>query len=323
MLDLPPVMLMQVSDPVALASAVRNASLTPCQLSAHPAPSLMARVACENVCLDFVALGPAMLFHGAMPEDCYTLVFVIECQRRGRSFNFSTDHNDGYMGFFPPGGNLDAYTPEGYSNASLTVPSSVFLATLQRLFPEIPEKILSQGGGMRIGPAEQSTLRKLLSSVMEGIQNPSQPLNGKMERKMLEPALLDAFIMALRSGCDALVPHPGIRIERRLKRLRQARDYLADRLHEPVRLTSLCKELNLSRRGVELLFQDSMGIGPTAYIRHQRLHGVRRSLQAGPAAAGVVKKSALHWGFWHMGHFSREYRTLFGESPSQTVNRHR
>jgi AraC-like DNA-binding protein len=314
-----PVVSLQVVDPEALAAAVRNANFQPCQLSLRPSSSKLARVMCENVCLDFASLGPAMLFSGSMPKDCYTLIFVTECSKKGRSFNFAVEHNDGYMGFFPPGGMLDAYTPEGYANASLTVPSPVFLDAIERLFPEIPDDVLKRGAGMRIAAAEQSRLRGLLSAVMNRIDDPSAPLIEDVARKHLEKELLDTFLMALRCGCGALVPQPGLRVEGRLRRFRQAREFLSDRLHEPVTLTDLCHELSLSRRGVELLFQDSLGIGPNTFIRHQRLHGVRRALRDAPPVAGVVKESALRWGFWHMGHFAREYRFLFGESPSRTL----
>lgn len=77
----------------------------------------------------------------------------------------------------------------------------------------------------------------------------------------------------------------------------------------------------MSSRGVELLFHDSLGIGPSAFIRHQRLHGVRRELLATAPEPGVVKKLALEWGFWHMGHFSQNYRQLFGETPTATLGR--
>lgn len=318
---LPPVISQQVLDPEALAAAIRNANFQPCQLSVRPSPSRLARVMCQSICLDFASLGPAMLFSGTMPKDVYTLVFVTECPEKGRSFNFAVEHNDGYMGFFPPGGMLDAYTPEGYANATLTVPSAVFLAAVERSFPEIPEGVLTRGAGMRIGAMEQARLRGLLSAVMAGIEDPAEPLAGDAARNHLEPDLLEAFLSALRDGCGSLVPSPGLRIEGRLRRLRQARDYVSGRLHLPVCVTDLCGELSLSRRGVELLFQASLGIGPGAFIRHQRLHGVRRALRAAAPVAGVVKESALQWGFWHMGHFSREYRSLFGESPSETLVR--
>jgi len=316
-----PVVSQRILDPEALAAVIRNADFQPCQLSIGSSPSWIARVMCENVCLDFASLGPAMLFSGVMPKDCYTLVFVTDCQRKGRSFNFAVEHNDGYMGFFPPGGILDAYTPEGYANATLTVPSEVFLSAVERSFPEIPEGILKRGGAMRIGASEQSRLRGLLSTVAAGIEDPAGPLASEVARKQLESCLLDAFLNALRGGCESLVPSPGQRVEGRLRRLRQARDFLSNRIHQPVSLTDLCRELNLSRRGVELLFHDSMGIGPAAFIRHQRLHGVRRTLKSAMPVAGVVKQTAFAWGFRHMGHFAHEYRTLFGESPSCTLSR--
>ena len=60
-----------------------------------------------------------------MPDDSYTLVFVLDCPGGGRNFTFSIEHPDGWLGFFPPGRELDAYTPEGYCHATLTVPREV------------------------------------------------------------------------------------------------------------------------------------------------------------------------------------------------------
>jgi AraC-like DNA-binding protein len=319
--NLPSVVSQRILDPAALAAAIRDADFAPCQLSARPSPSRLARVTCPRVCLDFASLGPAMLFSGSMAGDGYTLVFVTACPEKGRSFNFAVEHNDGYMGFFPPGGALDAYTPEGYANATLTVPTAVFEAAVERLFPEIPAGVLNCGAGMRIGAAEQARLRGLLLAVMDGVEDPSAPLVGEAVRSQLESDLLDAFLAALRSGCESLVPRPGLRIEGRLRRLKQARDYLREHLHKSPSITALCSEIGMSRRGVELVFQDSLGIGPNAYLRHQRLHGARRALKAAPRVSGVVKQTAFAWGFWHLGHFAREYRELFGESPSATLSR--
>ena len=319
----PPIVSQKVHDPESLAAAVRNTNLQACQLSGRPLPSLIARLMCQRVCLDYASLGPAMLFSGSMPQDFYTLVFVTECPENGRSFNFATEHTDGFMGFFPPGVMLDAYTPEGYANATLTIPTTVFLASVEQQFPEIPSGVLKRGACVRIGLPEQTRLRGLLSSVRTGMEHETEPLADVMVRKPLENALLDAFLTALRSGCGSMVPDPRKRIEGRLRRLRQARDYMADNLHQPILLEDLCSVLGMSRRGVEVLFRDSLRIGPSAFLRHQRLHGVRRALMSATPSHGVVKETALSWGFWHMGHFSHEYQVLFGERPSMTLARQR
>lgn len=323
MVEMSPIMSQSILDPEALAGAIHNATFLPCQLSTKPSPSNLTRVMCPEVCLDLVSLGAAMLFTGTMPEGCYTLVFVTECERKGRSFNFAVQHNEGYMGFFPPGGVVDAYTPEGYANATLTVSVPIFESAVARLFPEIPDNVLKQGAGMRIGEAEQAQLRRLLQWVKNGADDPTAPLMGEAARRQLGIDLLEVFLTALRSGCESLVPPPGLRVAGRLRRLRKARDFLTDHLHEPISLHILCSEMGMSKRGVELLFQDSMGIGPNTYLRHQRLHSVRRALHAAPFAPSVVKQVAMAWGFWHMGHFAREYRGLFRENPSVTVTRRR
>lgn len=312
---------LQVLTPEALATAIRSATFETCQLSSGPAPSRLARLLCPGVCLDFMELGPAMLFTGVMPADCYTLIFVTKCSQPGRAFNFATEHTDGYMGFFPPGGELDAFTPEGYANATLTVPTATFLHAIERGAPEIPDRILKQGAGMRIGNATQKKLRGLLSAVMMGIEDPAAPFSSLPARCVVEAELLVAFVETLRNGLENLVARPKRRTTGKLQRLRQARDFIQTTAHDPLHIEEVSHALGMSPRGVEALFQDSLGIGPNAYIRHTRLHGVRRELLKAAPRPGIVKELAIRWGFWHMGHFSASYRSLFGENPSATLAR--
>ena len=308
-----------VVNPEQLASAIRSADFEPFQLSAKPLLSRLARLTGPNACLDFAELGPAMLFTGAMPVDCYTLVFVTHCPVKGHSFNFATEHLDGYMGFFPPGGLLDAYTPQGYANATLTVPAEKFHEALDKWFPEIPDGMLKRGAGMRIGEVEQQRLRLLLSTALEGIRDPAGPFSDGWARREMEEMLLESFLIALRSGAGGLVPSPNSRVVGRLKHLREAREFIRSSARGPIRLEDVSEALGMSARGVEVLFRSSVGVGPTAYIRHERLHAVRRALLTVKPGPGVIKETAMQWGFWHMGHFSKNYRQLFGESPMETL----
>ena len=62
------------------------------------------------------------------------------------------------------------------------------------------------------------------------------------------------------------------------------------------------------------------GMSLHRYLRLWRLWHVRQILLAG---TNSVKASALAFGFWHMGEFSRSYRLQFGESPSDTLAKSR
>ncbi len=308
-------------DPEMLITAIRDAHLEPCLLGSSPAPSRLARLMCPRVCLDFATLGPALHFTGEMARACYTLVFVLACPEKGRSFNFSFEHTDGYMGFFPPGGALDAVTPEGYANATLTVPVAEFHAALERHFPEAPEKVLKSGAAMQIGLDEQARLRGLLARLEKSLWRSPESFAAASIRRQVERELLAAFLAALRSGCADLAPPPTNRVGGRLRRLRQAREFLAAHTHEPIYLDDLCTALGLTRRGVEKLFHDLLGLSPIAYLRHRRLHGARRALLQAMPASGAVKHAAIEWGFLHQGHFAHDYRALFGEGPGETLVR--
>ena len=142
----PPVAL-QVRGPekLAAAGAIRGANLETCQLDTQCAGfSQVARVICPQTCLDLATLGPTMLFTGAMPQQHYTLVFAIAGNKGGTEiagietgYNFkrATEHFEGYMNVFAPGGAVDAITASGYTGAALTVPVEVFHSAARKSFP--------------------------------------------------------------------------------------------------------------------------------------------------------------------------------------------
>lgn len=316
----PVVRVFRTSDPERLVEGLQGADLHPCQLSHHPAVSELVRVMLPGACLDMVQFGPGMLFTGFMPRDCYTLIFILACPRPGRVFNFDIEHTEGYLGFFPPGARLDATTPAGYRNASLTLPAADLHAGLDARGVVLPDSLFTFGSGLRVGREAQRPLIALAATVREMISDPSQPLSRPAVRRQLEGSLRRAFINALvDGGCSHLEPETRLRVVRRHRKLRQARDYLAAHAHEPVYLDELCVATGVCRRAMENIFHDFLGLSPTAYLRHVRLHGVRHELLQAAPEVGLVKRVALGWGFWHLSHFAQEYFALFGESPSDTL----
>lgn len=253
-----------------------------------------------------------------MSPACYTLVFVTACPEPGRSLNFSAEHGDGYIGFFPPGGLLDAMTPEGYANATLTITSDAFHVAQTRHFPEMPESLLNGGAGLLVGAPEQARLRGLLAELKHVIAKASDVFASASARQRLESDLVAAFLAALRSAWQQCVPTRKPRVVKRLRRLRQANDFITEHLGQPLYLDDLCAELDLTPRAVENLFRDLLGVNPITYLRQRRLHAARQVLRESAASPGVVKHVALEFGFWHQGRFARDYRALFGERPGET-----
>ncbi len=312
---------MQIDGPEMLTEAIRNAHIDPRLLDARPGRSRIARVPFNRTCLDLVSLDSPFRFTGAMPKDAYTLIFILACPETGHAFNFPASHTDGFLGLFAPGGDLDAITPSGYANATLTVAVDEFHAAMTLVCPELPDRALAEGLAMRVGAAEQARLRTLIAAVEREIWDPRSFARDPWIYLDLERDLIHAFLDCVRSGVGAVVAAPRQCVTRRHRKLRLVEEFIEANATAGIDIGQLCAVADLSHRGLENLFGDFVGMGPMAYLKRHRLHLARRALIDHGPAVGIVKRVALDHGFWHLGHFAESYLGLFGEGPVQTANR--
>lgn len=97
----------------------------------------------------------------------------------------------------------------------------------------------------------------------------------------------------------------------------RAREYMMAHCDSPPSILDVCKYAGASRRKLQYCFQETLGINPISYLRVLRLNGAHHDLLEG---ATTVQDTAYHWGFWHLSRFANDYRQLFGEYPSTTLN---
>src|SRR5690349_20941352 len=102
-----------------------------------------------------------------------------------------------------------------------------------------------------------------------------------------------------------------------------AEEHLCTRPSRPIYVDDLCKLLGVAPRKLHRAFIAARGMSPGMYLKRQRLIMVRQALESAGPKAPLVKSAALDHGFWHLGHFARDYRDLFGEAPSETLARTR
>ncbi len=309
---------LDVTDPEELVEAIRGSRIDACLLGRRPGVSQLERVQLPRTCLDTIRVTSPLLATGEMPADCYTLIYVTECPQAGHSFNFSTRHGPGYIGFFAPGGVIDAFVPADYANATLTIPKKLLLHELATRFPEMPADWLENGAGFAIPEPSRRRIGALLAA--RGKMDETDPgwLAEAMARRAFEEELIAVFMEALRETWSRPGGTASASLRKRYGALRRIRDHIADQRGTPLRLDELCAVSGMSRRGVEYLCKEVFGIGIHAFMRCHRLHGARRSILTSHPEPGLVKRTALEWGFWHLGRFSADYRSLFGEFPSET-----
>ena len=100
--------------------------------------------------------------------------------------------------------------------------------------------------------------------------------------------------------------------------LRKAMSILMDPECLPITIAQLCKEVPTSQSTLKRLFLAEFGVTPKTYIRARCLSGARDELSRAQPGIFIVDV-ANRWGFWHMGQFAHDYRSMFSELPSETL----
>ena len=124
---------------------------------------------------------------------------------------------------------------------------------------------------------------------------------------------------------DSLPPIPdkkGKLLRNSSKRIRAAKrvsEYLQTHSRELPDMQTLCKVGEVSERSLQNGFIDYIGITPIQYLRIVRLNGVHQDLLRSCESNTTVTRIAVSWGFIELGRFSREYKLLFQQLPSETL----
>ncbi|QCP54280.1 helix-turn-helix domain-containing protein [Trinickia violacea] len=100
--------------------------------------------------------------------------------------------------------------------------------------------------------------------------------------------------------------------------VRRSREIVLAGGAEPVTVLDLCRILRVSRRTLQNSFQQVAKMTPLGYLRAIRLSEVRRALMSSPREALSIGDAAARFGFFHLSHFTADYKSLFGELPSDT-----
>jgi len=219
----------------------------------------------------------------------------------------------------------------GASRASIwlsTSGPSAFLSVtadarrLARDFPNAPDaRVLMESGGdtcLERNDFFARRLREYLRWLSRDSTKSSGFLQRVSARAMVKRALLPLLADALGRRSGATVERSPS-LNRRVAAVRVCEAYMREHLDKTVTLIDLSVTSGLRLRSLINAFQAVTGFSPMAYFKRERLGGVRQALQRPHPTRTRVIDVATSWGFWHMGHFTADYREMFGESPSETL----
>jgi AraC family ethanolamine operon transcriptional activator len=215
----------------------------------------------------------------------------------------------GQVALCPEGLVLEGKTSEGVSLCCMDVSTD--------LLPD-------QGRGLRAvrvlaDPARSHQLRDVIHCGLSALTSLDTIANYPAAVTEFKSALGDLlWQMGAQQAGAQLKRANGHTSDRTMQIFRRAREYIHVGLADGISIVALCAAIGVSRRALESVFRSVLGTGPGHYVRTLQLNQVRRDLLSSPDSDVSIGAIAARRGIWHWSRFSRDYRLMFGELPSQT-----
>jgi AraC family transcriptional regulator, ethanolamine operon transcriptional activator len=228
-------------------------------------------------------------------------------------------YRPGMVGTYAGGADLLRVGSRPTSFATLVLPSD----SVEKLLEPTAESRLLQPGGFALLQA-RPTFWDQAKRIIIAARATASTMPGAFEAEQPRRALRDAL---LKAAHDLVSPEPDLKIcIPRSTRARQriviiADEYLRAHIDRPIYTEELCDALVVSASSLTEAFKAVFGVSPHRFLKLRRMSMVRAALRPYEGPMPLVKSVALSHGFWHLGQFAHDYRSTFGEMPSETLAR--
>jgi len=219
---------------------------------------------------------------------------------------------------FDASGGFEAISQPGFKVFTFAVPVVMLMDSADVLGIPDAENISSGDNTLELTPSTTRALRQHMRQLKCAATSDPGMLDSSEFIHELEYALPGRLmeIIALSRGT---FKRPALRT--RHIALKKAVDHINVSPDTVINVNDLCRITGVSERTLQYAFKEYFGISPKRYLMHVRLNAVRKALSRARPGEVTITDMAHRFGFWHMGQFAADYRLLFSELPSETLNK--
>jgi AraC family ethanolamine operon transcriptional activator len=168
-----------------------------------------------------------------------------------------------------------------------------------------------------LSPDAASAIRLMLMAVSAEAMRDMRTLEQCSEEVALLASTLTQTVVLAMAGAGAEAHSIPRRADTRMKVVKRAIEFMRAHLNEDIGIAEICVAACASRRSLQYCFEEFMHTTPLAYLRVLRLNEARRALKA--RADQPITALANELGFASASHFTRHYKLMFDELPSETL----
>src|SRR5450830_885350 len=256
--------------------------------------------------------------NGLLPEDVIAVGVPLQFSGNGLFCGSACNHQS--MHIFSGKNGFEFFSPTQLVMAGISVKRDALLNTLNAEDAELALRHISQANLLHLDNARTNAVRDFMAGAFAMIHQHPQLLQSTQNSSSLSQSVVSLLTECLVDSADSpdkAMQHSAMTNAKCWNIIAETRELVRKNADMPVSVAEVCQQLGISRRTLQYCFQNLLNTTPMAYLRAERLNGVRAMLRT----ENSVTEAAAHWGFWHFGHFSQEYKKMFGELPSVTFKR--
>lgn len=170
---------------------------------------------------------------------------------------------------------------------------------------------------MELVSSQVESWRRLIDMLIVESDRDENMLKSPIVRVHFEQALVSALLFGqpnnytdeLQQPVRPIAPHY----------VKRAEAYILDHVAEAFSMVDLAQHVGVSTRALNQGFKNFRNVSPLAFLKSVRLERVRAELKTASPDRPTVTEIAMRWGFTHLGRFTADYRSRYGELPSETL----
>jgi len=219
------------------------------------------------------------------------------------------------------------YNPDSYLLCSLPLPieseiksastAAPLLGLVLRFDPSVAGAILLEmdeyvawpdsSSQPAIAPCPMSSgVHRAITRLLEAVASP-------MERRILGPGLQREFLFEVLRGENGHLLREFVLRDSRAHRVSRVVSYLEKNFRENLDIKRIAQQAGMSPSALHDHFKRTTSLSPMQFVKRMRLHEARALLLGGRGAS----ETAFEVGYSSPSQFSREFRRMFGQSPSR------
>lgn len=170
-------------------------------------------------------------------------------------------------------------------------------------------------------PDIAGAIRQMLLAVCADAQEQLDSLAERGdEAALLTATLTQAVVLAMTGDGGEHTASIPRRAQTRRRVVKRAIDFMRANLHNDIGIPEIGAAAFSSRRSLQYCFEEFLHTTPQAYLRALRLNEARRALKL--RNDQPITSLASQLGFSSASHFTRHYKLMFDELPSETLKLH-